>query len=106
MGWLFLVLAILLEVSATTCMNLSESFTKMLPSVLMFILYGFCFASFTLALEKIDLSIAYAIWCDIGMALIVAIGILWFKEPITALKMLSIGFILIGTVGLSLAESR
>ncbi len=55
-----------------------------------------------MALKKIDLSIAYAIWAGVGTALIVLIGVAHFKEPLTLIKMVSIGLIIIGVVGLSL----
>jgi len=55
------------------------------------------------ALKKIDVSVAYAIWAGIGTALIVAVGVLWFKEPVTALKIISLGLIIIGVIGLNLS---
>lgn len=104
MGWLFLVLAILLEVSGTTCMKLSDGFKEIVPSVLVFVFYGLSFTAFIYALKTIPLSISYAIWAGLGLALIAAIGILYFKEPVTAAKMLFIGLIVIGVVGLSLSR--
>jgi small multidrug resistance pump len=104
MSWVYLVLAIIMEVIGTTNMKLSEGFTKILPSILMFVFYGFSFAFITLALKKIDLSIAYALWSGVGTALIAAIGVLYFKEPATAVKICSIALIVIGVVGLMLVE--
>jgi len=102
MTWLYLTLAIALEVSGTTCMKLSEGFTKTVPSVLLFVFYTVSFCFLTLALKKIDVSIAYAVWSGVGTALIATIGVLWFKEPATALKLISLGLIIIGVVGLNL----
>jgi len=102
MTWLYLALAITLEVSGTTCMKLSEGFTKTVPSVLLFVFYTVSFCFLTLALKKIDVSIAYAVWSGVGTALIATIGVLWFKEPATALKLISLGLIIIGVVGLNL----
>ena len=102
MSWIYLTLAIIFEVAGTTCMKLSEGFTKIFPSIAMFILYGLCFTLMPLVLKKIDVSVAYAIWSGMGTALIAAIGILWFKEAATALKVVSIIFIIIGIVGLNL----
>ena len=56
----------------------------------------------TLALRKIDLSMAYAIWAGLGTVFIVVIGMLWFKEPATFVKIASIGPIILGVVGLNL----
>ena len=104
MSWFYLALAIILEVSGTTCMKLSQGFTKILPSILMFILYGLSFGSLTLVLKKIDVSIAYAIWAGVGTALIATVGILWFKEPVNAFKIISLGLIVIGVIGLNLSR--
>jgi len=100
MSWLFLTLAIVLEVCGTTCMKFSEGFSRLIPSILIFIFYGFSFAAFTLALKHIDLSFAYAVWAGLGVLLISTIGILYFKEPISALKIVSMIFIVAGVVGL------
>src|ERR1051325_9878403 len=99
----YLVLAILLEVSGTTCMKLSEGFTKIVPSILLFVFYSLSFGMLTLALKRIDVSIAYAVWSGVGTALIATIGVMWFKEPASALKLASIGLIIVGVVCLNMA---
>jgi small multidrug resistance pump len=103
MSWIFLIFAILLEVSGTTAMKLSQGFTNMLPSVAMFVFYALSFTSLNFALKQIDVSIAYAIWSGIGTALITLIGFLWFREPMTLLKLGSIALIIIGVIGLNLS---
>lgn len=103
MSILYLISAIIFEVFGTVCMKLSQGFTKIVPSILMIFLYIISLGLLTLALKKIDISIAYAIWAGVGTALIAAIGILWFKEPINALKIISIVFIIIGVIGLNLS---
>ena len=100
MSWLFLVLAIVLEVCGTTSMKLSEGFSRLAPSLLIFVFYGLSFAAFTVALKRIDLSFAYAIWAGLGVILIGAIGIIYFKEPASALKIISIGLVALGVAGL------
>jgi small multidrug resistance pump len=103
MTWLYLALAIVLEISGTTCMKLSEGFTRIVPSILLFVFYILSFGMLTLALKKIDVSVAYAIWSGVGTALIATIGVLWFKEPATAIKLVSLGLIILGVVGLNLS---
>ena len=103
MMWLYLALAILFEVTGTTCMKLSEGFTKLVPSILLFVFYSLSFRMLTLALKRIDVSVAYAVWSGMGTALIATIGVLWFKEPITALKLISLALIIGGVVGLNLS---
>lgn len=100
----FLLLAITFEVCGTTCMKLSEGFSKLLPSVLIFVFYAISFFFFTLALKGIDVSIAYAIWAGLGTALITVVGIFWFREPATALKMISLIVVIAGVIGLHLSD--
>ena len=104
MSWVYLIIAIIMEVIGTTNMKLSEGFTKTLPSILVFVFYVISFAFLTLALKKLDISITYAIWSGVGTALIAAIGVFYFKEPATALKIVSLALIVIGVIGLMLVE--
>ncbi|MFI4952053.1 MAG: DMT family transporter [Burkholderiales bacterium] len=99
--WLSLAGAILLEVAGTTSMKLSQGFSRPLPSVLLFVFYGLSFTLMTIAVKKIDMSVSYAIWSGVGTALIALIGIGWFKEPLTALKIVSIVLIVAGVFGLN-----
>ena len=101
-SWLYLTGAILLEVAGTSCMKLSEGFTKIIPSVLIFVFYTLSFVGLTIALKKLDVGIAYAVWAGIGTALIAVIGIIYFKEALTTVKVLSILLIIAGVVGLNL----
>ncbi len=103
MSWFYLVLAIVLEVSGTTCMKLSQGFTRILPSVSMFLFYGLSLSALTLALKSIDVSLAYAVWSGLGTALIVTVGVLWLREPLNALKIVSLTLIIIGVIGLNLS---
>lgn len=106
MGWVYLLLAIVLEVAGTTSMKLSEGFTRLYPSVAIFVLYGLAFASLTLALKSFDVSVAYAVWAGLGVALISVVGILYFQEPLTALKFASLALIVAGVVGLNLGGAH
>ena len=104
--WLALAGAIALEVSGTVSMKLSEGFTKLIPSVLIFVFYAASFAVLTLALKKIDVGVAYAVWAGVGTALIAIIGVMYFKEPFSALKAFSIVLIIAGVVGLNLSGAK
>jgi small multidrug resistance pump len=101
-GWIYMILAILFEVAGTTSMKFSEGFTKVWPSIFIFLFYALCFSVLTLALKTIEVSTAYAIWSGLGTVLIVTIGILWFNESVSLVKILSIVLIIIGVVGLQL----
>ncbi len=103
MHWIYLSLAIVFEVTGTTCMKLSDGFSRLVPSVLMGICYIVSFSLLTFALKRVDVSVAYAIWSGVGTALIATIGVLWFREPITLLKIYGLLAIIGGVVALNLS---
>ncbi|NLW06821.1 MAG: multidrug efflux SMR transporter [Clostridia bacterium] len=104
MSWFYLLLAIILEVAGTTSAKLSQGFNNLLPTVIMYIMYALSLTTLVFALKKIEVSIAYAIWSGLGTGLIALIGILWFKETASALKLTSLLLIVAGVIGLSLCE--
>lgn len=101
-AWLYLAGAILLEVAGTTSMKLSHGFSRLIPSVLLFIFYALAFAGLTVALKRLDLSVTYAIWAGVGTILTAVIGFVMFQEPVTVWKVLSIVLIIVGVAGLEL----
>ncbi|UVI27743.1 DMT family transporter [Paenibacillus spongiae] len=103
-GWILLFLAILFELSGTTSMKLSAGFTKLWPSILMFVLYGISFTLLNFALSYIDVGVAYAIWSGVGIVLITAVGIVMFKESINMTQLLWISLIVIGVIGLKVSS--
>lgn len=105
-AWLLLLLAIILEVAGTTCMKLSEGFSRPPYGALMFALYALSFTALTFAVKRIDISITYAVWSGLGTALIALIGIVLFKEPASWPKFASIAVIIAGIVSLNLAGLR
>lgn len=102
MNWMFLFLAIIFETIATTALKMSQGFTVLLPSIATVIFYILCFYLLSLAMRTIDISVAYAIWGAFGILLISAIGMVFFGESVSFAKILSILFIILGTVGLRL----
>lgn len=103
-AWAVLAVAIVLEVAGTTCMRLSEGLTRWLPSVLIFVFYALSFTLNTLVVGRLGLSVVYAVWSGAGTVLTALIGFLWFKEPATALKLASIGLVVVGVFGLHAAS--
>ena len=103
-AWLVLSGAILLEVAGTVCMRLSDGFSRVAPSVLIFVFYAGSFALNTRVVRTLGLSVVYAVWSGVGTVLTALIGYLYFKEPATALKMVSTGLIVIGVIGLHSAS--
>jgi small multidrug resistance pump len=93
------------EVLGTTFMKLSRGFVRPGPTVGMFLAYGIGLALMNLVLKRMDVSIVYAIWSGVGTAMVAVIGFLWFKEPVTAIKIISITFIIFGVIGLNIGAS-
>ncbi len=104
MKWIILAAGILFEVLGTICMKYAEGFTKLVPSVLVFVFYGISLVALVFVLEKMQVSIAYAIWASAGTALIAVLGIVFFKEPVSLAKIISLAFILVGILGLELFD--
>ncbi|WP_066377695.1 MULTISPECIES: multidrug efflux SMR transporter [unclassified Anabaena] len=100
-NWVYLLGAIIFEVLGTTCMKLSAGFNNLIPSILIFVFYGVGFTFSTLALEKLDVGVAYSIWSGLGTALIASIGIIWFRESMNLVKFISIVLIITGVIGIN-----
>jgi small multidrug resistance pump len=100
MAWFYLILAIFTEVAGTTSMKLSQGFTELEPSILIFLFYGLSLIFLTLSLKRLEISFAYAIWSGLGTLLIFFIGIGFFNESVTWLKSISLGLIILGVIGL------
>jgi len=100
--WIYLLIAILTEVVGTTMMKVSQGLTRLIPSILMFVFYAVSFIFMALALKKLEVSTAYAIWSGLGTAVIAAIGILWFQESFSILKLAGTGLVIAGVVLLNI----
>ena len=80
MGYIYLGIAIVAEVIATSALKASEEFTKLAPSVTVVVGYAAAFYFLTLVLRTIPVGIAYAIWAGLGIVLIAIVGAIAFKE--------------------------
>ena len=103
---LLLSFAIVTEVVGTVALRYSEGFTRLLPSAVVVLGYGASFWLLALVLRELSIGTTYAVWSAAGTALIAAVGMLAFGEQATALKLASLGLIIIGVVGLNLAGSH
>lgn len=103
LGWLFLGLAIVLELSGTVSMKMSEGFSRLWPSICMFLFYGASFTCLNYALRYIDMSVAYATWSGIGIVTISAAGVWLFHERLSMGSMLWMLVIVVGVVGLNIS---
>jgi len=105
-GWLLLTITILLEVTGSVMMKLSNGFTAFWPSAGVFACYALALTGLTLTLKYIELSIAYAIWAGAGTALIAIVGIYYFREPVSTLKIVSLILIIVGVIGLQMSSNQ
>ncbi|HND09859.1 MAG TPA: multidrug efflux SMR transporter [Pseudomonadota bacterium] len=103
MSWLFLGIGILFEVCGTTCMKLSNGFSRIVPSVVMLLCYMASLGMLTLALKQIPMNVAYAIWAGMGTLLVVMLGLFFFHETLSLPKLASILLIILGVVGVRLS---
>lgn len=106
MSWLWLFLAIALDVAATVCQKLSSGFTRPVSTVLMAVFYGGSLLPMSLALRRLEVATAYAIWSAVGTALVTMIGMVVFKEAATPLKCGAIVLIVAGVVCLNVASGQ
>ncbi|MFC6316254.1 MULTISPECIES: DMT family transporter [Lapidilactobacillus] len=105
MSWLYLLLAGLFEICWATTMKLSHGFSRLGFSLLTL---GGMIASFFFlaqAIKRLPMSLAYPIWTGIGAIGSILIGWLLFKDQISPLTWLFIGFLLIGIVGIKMTSS-
>ena len=99
---LYLALAIVLEVFATTLLGKSEGFTKGLFAVGSLLTYGVSFYFLSLALRNIPLGVAYAIWSGVGIVLTAIVSVLVFKSKIDLPFVLGALLIIVGVVVINL----
>ena len=100
MAWIELLIAGGMEVFWSTFMKLSEGFTKPLYTALTIAGMVVSFLFLAQATKVLPLGTAYGVWTGIGAVGAVAVGIFFFKEPVTAARMVFVVFLLAGIVGL------
>jgi len=106
MQWVLLVIAGLLEMGWAVGLKYTQGFTKLIPSVFTVMVMMASFYLLSLALRSLPLGTAYAVWTGIGTVGIVILGIILFKEPVDLLRLLFIGLIVIGIIGLKMVFPR
>lgn len=103
MNWLLLVVAGLLEVGWAVGLKYTEGFTKLWPSVWTLGAMVLSISMLGLAMRDLPVGTAYAVWTGIGAVGTVIVGIYLLGEPATAGRLISIGLILLGIIGLKLS---
>ncbi|MBD3879324.1 MAG: multidrug efflux SMR transporter [Quinella sp. 1Q5] len=98
MGYIYLALAIVLEMFGTTCMKLSDGFSNKLFAAGTLLSYGVCFYFSALSLKSLQLNIVYATWSGLGIVLAAVVAKIFFQESISTPGLIGIAFIVVGVV--------
>jgi small multidrug resistance pump len=102
MNYLYLALAIVCEVVATSALKSAEGFTKFWPSVLVIVGYSAAFLCLSWALRTIPVGVAYAIWAGMGIALVSLVAWCIHGQKMDAVSLIGIGLIFTGVIVLNL----
>jgi quaternary ammonium compound-resistance protein SugE len=102
MPWLLVVVAGLLEMGFAVCLKQSHGFSRLWPTVGFALFAIGSFGLLTLALKRLEIGPAYAVWTGIGAAGTVVFGMVFLGEGASAAKLVSVGLIVAGVIGLNL----
>ena len=98
--------AISSEVAATLALKASDGFSRPLPAAIVVLGYGFSFWLLALVLKHLSVGTTYAVWSAVGTAAIAIVGVIAYGESANALKIASLGLIVLGVVGLNVAGTN
>ncbi|MBT8118752.1 MAG: multidrug efflux SMR transporter [Gammaproteobacteria bacterium] len=98
MAYLFLAIAIVAEVIATSALKASDEFTRLIPSMIVVVGYGVAFYFMTLVIRTIPLGITYAVWSGLGIVLISAVGFFYYKQSLDLPAIIGMGLIVSGVL--------
>lgn len=102
MNYLYLAVAIVSEVTATSFLKESDGFTKLMPSIITAVGYALAFYFLSLTLRTIPTGIAYAIWSGLGIVLISAAAWIFQGQKLDAPAIVGMGMIIGGVVVMNL----
>jgi small multidrug resistance pump len=98
MGYVYLALAIIAEVVATSALKSSQGFTRLIPSLVVVVGYGAAFYLLSIVLKTIPIGVAYAVWAGVGIALVTAVSAIAFDQMPDAPAVLGIALIISGVI--------
>lgn len=104
MAWnvVYLYVAVMFEVVATSALKMTDGFTRPLPSLVAVAGYALAFYFLSLPLRTMPVGIVYALWSGAGIVLITAIGWLWFRQALDLPALAGMGLILLGVLIINL----
>lgn len=106
MAWVILIVAGLLEIVWAVTLKRTEGFTRLGPSLVTLAAMVASFWLLSQSMKTLPTGTSYAVWVGIGAAGTALVGILFLGEPRTAFRLVSLALILLGVIGLRLAEGR
>lgn len=104
-AWIYLSIAIALEVTATLFLKLSDGFTKWHWGTLSILFYSLCFIALAPAIKVLPVGVVYAIWAGVGILGATALGFVIFGDRLAIYQYGFIALIVVGAVGLRLTTS-
>jgi small multidrug resistance pump len=102
MNYLYLIVAVVSAVVATSALAASYGLTRLVPSVVTVVGYCVAFYFLSLPLRSIPVGIVYAVWSGLGIVLIATVGAVWFRQPLDLPAMVGLGLILVGVAVVNL----
>lgn len=102
MNYLFLSVAIVFEVLATTALKQSDGLTRLWPSLATVVGYALAFYFLSLPLRVLPVGVVYAVWSGVGIVFITAIGWLWFRQSLDIAAVAGISLIIAGVLVINL----
>lgn len=105
MAWVLIVVAGVLETGFAVALKASDSFSKLVPSVLFVVFAGASFTLLSIGLRSLPVGPAYAVWTGIGAVGTAAFGMIFLQESTQTLKLVSIALVVAGVVGLQLSSA-
>lgn len=103
-AWLVLAASVFAEVLGTLALRHADGFTKPFPSTAVVLCYGAAIWLMSISIKHLEMGLTYAVWAGSGTALTAALGIVWFGESFSALRMAGLGCIVLGVIALNLSS--
>jgi quaternary ammonium compound-resistance protein SugE len=103
MAWLMVLTAGLFETGFAVALKLSHGMTRLWPTVIFAVCALMSFTLLTTALRELEVGAAYAVWTGIGAVGAATVGMLFLGDAVSTLKLVSIGLVLAGVIGLNLS---
>jgi small multidrug resistance pump len=101
-NYVYLTIAVVFEVIATTALKETQGFTRLGPSLVTMVGYGLAFYFLSLPLRLMPVGIVYALWCGAGIILVTAIGWVWFRQALDLPALIGMVLIMAGVAVINL----